>query len=598
VTAAGNRQDSSTVARAAAAIFLAAVVVHLIVWLQYRADPFAARLIADALSYHHWAERMLANGIGAEPVFHQPPLYPLAVAAVYALVPSAARSFTVVGLQLLLSSAAIALLVPLGKRLFGNVACGVAAALLALLHAPFVFYALKQLPTTLAVATQLLGLSALIGARRASSPWPAVLAGAAWGVAVLARAEMLLFLPFALWFLVKRPLKPTLAFAAAFLVLAAPATVHNLRQGDFVLVASAGGENLYIGNQAGAEGGYTPLHPAAGDIFSQRLAAKRIAEEAAGGELLASQVSSYWRGRALASIAESPAGWLGTAARKVGRLLHPGDPTDLYSLALERREYLTTLHALPVTPWALLLLGAVGLGQSYRRGFGEAQPLVTLLLVQGAVLLLFFVDTRLRLPFYFLLCPFAGLAVTSAMAKLRDGRPRFAWILGALTLVAIVSGAVATKPTPRDSIRLSSTLSLDGRLDEALEVLDGELAGTEPEARVLDQAGWILQKRGDLAAARERYAQALGAGLLPAQARQTRTRLGGLLEQMGELEAAAAEHDAAIASGHANAGTYFERGMFRLRRGLRESAIADLTEAARLDPTWPAPREALRTLGY
>ena len=50
-------------------------------------------------------------------------------------------------------------------------------------------------------------------------------------------------------------------------------------------------------------------------------------------------------------------------------------------------------------------------------------------------------------------------------------------------------------------------------------------------------------------------------------------------------------------SGHANAGTYYERGRFRLRRGETEGAIADLRAAARLDPAWPAPRQALTNLG-
>ena len=205
MTAADPPQRTSTrVVRATAALFLAAVVVHVGIWLQYRTDPFSSAYVADALSYHAWAERIVADGPGAEPVFHQSPLFPFLVAGVYALVPDHLRPASVTGVQVLLSSAAMALLVPLGRRLFGSTACGVAAALLALLHAPFVFYALKLLPTTLALATQVLGLLALARARGSARAGPAAAAGACWGLAVLARAEMLLFVPLALWFLLRR----------------------------------------------------------------------------------------------------------------------------------------------------------------------------------------------------------------------------------------------------------------------------------------------------------------------------------------------------------------------------------------------------------
>jgi Tfp pilus assembly protein PilF len=68
-------------------------------------------------------------------------------------------------------------------------------------------------------------------------------------------------------------------------------------------------------------------------------------------------------------------------------------------------------------------------------------------------------------------------------------------------------------------------------------------------------------------------------------------------ERLGEFDEAAAQHEAAITSGHANAGTYYERGMFRLRRNDPGGAAEDFRAATRLDPAWPAPRQALRSLG-
>jgi tetratricopeptide (TPR) repeat protein len=202
------------------------------------------------------------------------------------------------------------------------------------------------------------------------------------------------------------------------------------------------------------------------------------------------------------------------------------------------------------------------------------------------------------LPLLFVLCPLAGYAVVEATRRwrARTGRPLV--VLLALAAVAtVVVGQVATRATPRDLIRLASVLSIQERLDESLAVLAPDLDGESPDPLVLDQAGWVLQKKGDHTAARDRYLQALDSGLPPERARQTRTRLGMVLEHLERFDEAAAQHDAAVASDSANAGTYYERAMFRLRRGDRIGGLHDLQQAVRIDPGWPAPRQALRSLG-
>ncbi len=588
-------------------VFLVAVGVHALVWLQYRSDPFAETYISDALSYHHWAQRIVENGLHAEPVFHQSPLFPLLLSWVYDLASVAAWSDWSIVLQILLGSAAVASLVPLGRLWLGSAPAGLAAAALALLHGPFVFYAMKLLPVSLALVTQAAGLALLALARRSGSlPW-AVGAGAGWGVACLARSEMLLFVVpalAALWWpresrtarsSGRRVVLPA-AYLAGLALLILPATVHNTRRGDPVLLASSAGENLFIGNQRGATGGYTALHSQAGNIFSQRILAQRLAEKARARPLRPSEVSDYWIERTWVEVLVDPGAWLRLELRKLGRILHPGDPTDIYSFALERSLYLGTLHALPVTPWVLLLLGSVGLTIALSRMASQVWPLAALVAVHVTLLLVFFVDARLRLPLLFALCPFAGFSVVEAVRWWRFRRRRDVILLATLTVAALAVGGFATRPTPRDAVRLAAVLSMQQRLDASLGVLAPWLASATADPLVLDQAGWVLQKQGRYAESREHYVEALGGGLPPARERQTRTRLGQVLEQLGQLDDAAAQHEAAVSSAYANAGAYYERAMFRLRRNDRAGAVQDLREAVRLDGTWPAPRAALRSL--
>jgi tetratricopeptide (TPR) repeat protein len=588
-------------------VFLAAAVVHVVVWWQYRVDPFSTTYVADALSYDRWAARIAENGLGPEPVFHQSPLFPLLLSPIYALVSEHFRVAWSLGLQVLLGSLAITCLVPLGRLWFGSRSAGVAAAVLALAHGPFVFYAMKLLPVPLALATQSAGLLMLVLARRRPLAPIVIGAGATWGLVCLARSEMLLFVPFALTALVwrgTRPREPTHrvlptigTYLAGVLLVVAPVTLHNFWKGDFVLIASSGGENLFIGNQRGGEGGYHALDPGAGDIFSQRVAAKRLAEEARGHCLRPSEISTYWRQRASAEIGADPGGWLALEGKKLARLLHPGDPTDIYSFALERNIYLTALYALPVTPWVLLLLAVVGATFALRGAAVGTWPLVALVGVHSVVLLTFFVDARLRLPLLFALCPFAGFAIVEGARRWRSGVARpFLASLAVGVVAALVAGAVATRPTPRDVVRLASVLSMEQRLDDSLEILAPHVRGPDPDPLILDQAGWVHQKRGDFAQARDRYLTALARELPPERARQTRTRLAMVYEKLGQFDEAATQHDAAIKSGHANAGTFYERGMFRLRRNDLRGGVLDLREAARLDPAWPAPKQALQSL--
>jgi tetratricopeptide (TPR) repeat protein len=231
-----------------------------------------------------------------------------------------------------------------------------------------------------------------------------------------------------------------------------------------------------------------------------------------------------------------------------------------------------------------------------RRNAALAWPLAAFVASQAVVLLIFFVNTRLRLPLLFFLTPFAGLAIVEIDRWRRSGKHAL-WIASATVLALATAFSVArTVPTPRDRVRLAAVLSIQNRLDEGLAALGPALSSDPPYAPAFDQAGWLLQKKRDYRGAVDWYRKALAAELTPGRALQTRTRLAMCLEGAGDTDAAAAEHERAIQDAEANAGTYYERGAFRLRRGDRAGALDDFRRATALDPNWPPPREALRQL--
>jgi len=579
-------------------VFLIALGVLTVVGVDYRDDPFFRTPVSDAASYDTWARRLAATGYSDEPGFHQSPLFPVMLAAAYRAAPQASMESAALVLQSVLLAAAIALLVPLGRALFDRRAAGLAAAGVALLYAPLVFYSLKRLPVALAVATQALALVLVLRLRDLPGARHGALAGVGVGLACLARAEFLLFVPVALILLHGlRERRATFAgFVAGVVLTIAPVTVHNFRHGDTTLIASAAGENLFIGNQPGGDGGHQPLDPKAGDLRSQRVLARRIAEQARGEPLSGSAVSAYWIGRAWSEIASAPGEWLRLEGRKFKRWLSPGDPTDLYSMALERGAYVPSLYAFALPTLGLWLLAGAGVVVVRSRRERRAWPLFAILLLHLLVLMVFFVSTRLRLPFLFWLCPLAGLGAASAIERWRSGSKTTAAILLTLVVAIAATDLVRQRPPDREVLRLAAVLSSQDRLEESLDVMEPFLRRTEPDPALLDQAGWVHSKRGELDEALSFYERALGAGLNPRQEQQTLSRMAGGLERLHRLQEAAAAHDRSIAMNPAEAGAWFERAMFRLRRGDRPGAIVDLQEANRLLPEWDPPKEALRSL--
>jgi len=264
-------------------------------------SPFFTRPVIDGQAYDTWAMTIVQGKAAAQP-FYQDPLYPYFLALIYSVFGH--NYWAVYLVQLLLAAVFLLLVYDTARRLF-DWRAGIAAAAIAGLYKPLIFYESQIEKTALAVFLIALFLwlfvraSSLKAKGTTHSPeagiqnpksqiknptagrwlWP-LASGIGLGLAALTRANTLLFaplLPLALAFMPRatgpkptagngllpprhqdtkspdsgrlRVLLPAGASLLGVLLIIAPVSIRNsVLAHEFTLTTTQAGQNLYIGN--------------------------------------------------------------------------------------------------------------------------------------------------------------------------------------------------------------------------------------------------------------------------------------------------------------------------------------------------------------
>jgi len=213
----------------------------------------------------------------------------------------------------------------------------------------------------------------------------AVAAGLVAGLAILVRPAMLLFLPLAvLWLVRRKQLSLALALSVTAVLVVTPWTLRNVRAyGRIVLVASEGGVTFWTGNH--------PLARGEGDLAANPdLKRAEIAFRSAHPGLSAEALEPVYYQDALSGIVARPAWWAGLLVRKAFYTFVPIGP----SYTLHSTRYLV----LSVVPYAMLApMALAGFIIIARHGW----PPAPLYLLGGSVVLtciIFFPQERFRIP--------------------------------------------------------------------------------------------------------------------------------------------------------------------------------------------------------
>ena len=443
------------------AIFLLALGLRLAYVFQIGEEsPFFDVPMVDARTYVEQAEEIVGGAwAGNSEPFWQPPLYPYFLAVLFAL------SDENLLLPRLIQSVAGALtcviVLLLGRQVFGA-KVGWLAAGMAALYGPFIYFEGELLPVGLAVCLDGALLLALLRAGKEEKAGLWFLAGLLLGFSSLLVANLLLFVPVVLlWVLFFLPLpssaisttaKPfwkqvwlqrrlqIAGFLLGIVLVLAPVTLRNrLVGGEWVLVSYNAGVNFFIGNNPHYdETVNTRPGRAWVELVNTPEREAGITGRGAGSRYFIAKSWDFVRG-------DFP-GYLGLLLRKF-LLFWRGDEIprnmDPY-FARSFSPVLSTLLwkyvlAFPfglVAPLALLGMGLFA--RSAQRNTPAGSLALLFLATYGFSVVMFFIASRYRLPLVPLLLLFAGYGVI----KLVQQRGRHLVILAAI-LAGLVFGTNA-----------------------------------------------------------------------------------------------------------------------------------------------------------
>ena len=511
-------------------LFLLGLIVRLGFLVEHAHSPSFGVLTMDQ-KYYDTAARMLLAGEDLHQLhgFRQL-LYPMFVAVCYKAGGSHGIDLAM-ALQHLLGIFTGVLVALLGARLFRRRLSGLAGGVLYLLAPVPLYFEGELLVESSYVFLICVGLWLMLRAadaagRKAGLLW--LLCGAWTVLTAQERANVLVFMAvypllagWQWWRSRQRgALWPLLGLIGG-LAMAVPWGFVNKMQSDhFQVMPSAGGVNLYLGNQRGADGikvaldryvSYKDGYEDPVEVWAREEYVAALRAQGRPAEATPMAISQYWTRRTISEIKADPASWLRLMVKKCWVMLWNAEVPHLKSLAFLQTEF-AWLRLLPVRWVVLLMLAPAGIWAAAKSG----NRVALLILLAGGFLyffaadFVFFVSDRFRYPLWPVMAVFAGGGLNAFGEALRGRQWSRALCLAAsMALMASLSlpNWYGVKlPSFSIDYRLRSIAWYEkGHFPEALRDIDRSLALDPRDMGSRLQRGNVLLALGRFEEARQQY---------------------------------------------------------------------------------------------
>ncbi len=421
------------------ALLIFAALIRILYLYLYSRQSIWSDIVVDSLYHLNWADSIASGDILGQQTYFRAPLYIYVLAFCRALAPDSLLLPRALGSALGVASIFVTYL--LARRSApGNVGrnIGLAAGTLQALYPSVIFFEAELLVDFLFAFLLQITVYRLLVAHEKNSTTGFVIAGIALGLASLTRPTALALIPlFALFVIYSKRFgdlksknyRGALALIVTALIVIAPVTIRNyVVGGDFTLIASSGGVNFFIGNNAESN----PISASLPEPYGPNWTLgdmTGLAESYEGRRLSPAEVSHSWAMRAVDWIAHNPVQFISNYTKKLYLALGARTYSNNRSLA-------TIFDSNPVLKFSplnfsLLLFLALAGVFSLRRSktlSSAAWPLWAAA-TAGAYLLivsLFFISERFRLPSLVLLFPVAGVGAVALWGYVSTKRRRTA----------------------------------------------------------------------------------------------------------------------------------------------------------------------------
>ncbi|MBN2183793.1 MAG: tetratricopeptide repeat protein [Candidatus Krumholzibacteriota bacterium] len=547
-------------------LILAVGAVFRVVYLiQLSRADIGEILPLDMTFYKELAGRIASGGGMDGQVISFNPLYPFFLGAVFRVFGDG-----LIWIRMIQSVAGLATIFLLfvsgrflGRKGDGDIsdgaATGLTAAATGLLYPQFLLYEGSLLATTFItfITTASFTLSLFIDAalkersrimifsRAMPTGIAAFTLGILLGGGALGRPNLffLLILLIPLWLIVRGGkridgVRLAVFCAAGVAIMLLPPVIYNAAHtGRFVPVTTHGGINFYIGNRPGATGIYAAPEGMRSDMRGLIEDAETFAEKESGRDMSPAEVSDYWFGRSREWVFEEPGAFLRLLSRKFVLFWNGTEVSDIIEISIFRRECGALWFLfVPFSAISILAFSGFCVLLYFRRNRGV--PLIFLSAALGSIML-FYINSRYRIPSVPVLIVAAALSVTTLAEWVRRGKWVHASVLMAVSIAVLFSMA------GRNIVAVDKSAAYTFAGNHFMKT--GEFAkGEEAFAQAYRMApgkvmtninyGRALLKGGDTARARDLYSSAFE---IDPDFPLLAVEYGSLLEQIGNRDEAA-----------------------------------------------------------
>lgn len=384
------------------AILVLAFVFRLVNVNAMQSNPRFDAPVMDGLYHLDWARALMAGETFQEGAYFRAPLYPWFMALVLKLTGDSLFALRVV--QSLLGVATVALTLLMARRSFGRSA-GWVAGLVSATYWVLVYFDGEPLIPTLYVPLLLAGLYTALGlSRKRFSPRACLVCGLFFGLAAIARPNVLLFMPplaVWLWFQAGRARPAFMATAMltlGTLVPILPITWHNYSaSGEGVLIASQAGVNFWIGNNPESDGMSAIVPGTRAGWWEGFEDSRRLARQEAGEPLTDKGISQHYTKKVWSWMAENPGSALGHQMWKLRLFFMDWEVSNNQEIRFVSHRY-NPLSRLSLNFAWLAGFGLLGAGLALGGARWRHFPLWGFLGTYTLSVVAFFVCSRFRVP--------------------------------------------------------------------------------------------------------------------------------------------------------------------------------------------------------